>query len=168
MALKNKNSRQCRTSSLVTALPSVCWDVVRLKSSESFLKVVSRTLTSVWPPGRGGQGGADARPGTKCPPRRWNRTTALLSAYRFEACNPDHRMSSGHYIIGNELTLYFTQVTWKKTWRAKWMHVLLTSSKLSLADWGRRWEDLTLRWRRYIMPTVYVQKYTQWVGWRNL
>ena len=29
------------------------------------------------------------------PPRRWNRTTAPLSAYRFEACNPDHRISSG-------------------------------------------------------------------------
>ena len=40
---------------------------------------------------------ADAGAGAKSPPRRWNRTTALLSAYRFEACNPDHRMSSGHW-----------------------------------------------------------------------
>ena len=29
-------------------------------------------------------------------PRRWNRTTASLPAYRFEACTPDHRSSSGH------------------------------------------------------------------------
>ena len=30
-------------------------------------------------------------------PRRWNRTTASLPAYRFEACTPDHRRSSGRW-----------------------------------------------------------------------
>ena len=29
------------------------------------------------------------------PPRRWNRTTVPLDTYRFEACTPDHRGSSG-------------------------------------------------------------------------
>ena len=33
----------------------------------------------------------------KMAPRRWNRTTASLPAYRFEACTPDHRRSSGQW-----------------------------------------------------------------------
>ena len=41
------------------------------------------------------RGGADQKMLKHFPPRRWNRTTAPLSAYRFEACNPDHRISSG-------------------------------------------------------------------------
>lgn len=32
-------------------------------------------------------------------PERWNRTTLPLGSYRFEACTPAHRRSSGHWNV---------------------------------------------------------------------
>lgn len=34
-----------------------------------------------------------------CPPSRWNRTTLTLISYRFEACTPDHRGSTGRNVL---------------------------------------------------------------------
>ena len=39
-------------------------------------------------------------------PTRWNRTTPSLDGYRFEACTPDHRSSSGHGFQNFILYLY--------------------------------------------------------------
>lgn len=41
-------------------------------------------------------------------PERWNWTTLPLSSYRFEACTPDHRGSSGHFTNASQTYKYLT------------------------------------------------------------
>ena len=66
--------------------------------AETFVLSLFNLHLETWKPAPGDleKAGAEQKSAALVPPRRWNRTTAPLGAYRFEACNPDHRVSSGH------------------------------------------------------------------------